>query len=104
MRKQDLVLAVAMAGDMPRARAARVVEALLRSIGAALRDGEEVRLAGFGTFSVSHRPAKIGRNPRTGEPLAIPAVRTVRFRPGKMLRKALAGAPPPPSATAPGGP
>ena len=64
------------------------VNAVLGVIEAAIARGEEVRLAGFGSFAVSVRGASTGRNPRTGEALAIPEKRVVKFRPGRTLKDA----------------
>ena len=68
---------------------ARPVKAVLAALAGALGQGERVRLAGFGTFDTKDRPARSGRNPRTGAPVAVPASRAVRFRAGKTLRDAV---------------
>ena len=62
---------------------------MLESIAGALKDGDEVRLPGFGTFSVRQRNASKGRNPRTGEPIQIPASKLPKFKAGKILKEAL---------------
>ncbi len=62
---------------------------MLESIAGALKDGDEVRLPGFGTFSVRQRKASEGRNPRTGEPIQIPASKLPKFKAGKILKEAL---------------
>ncbi len=67
MNKTDLVAAVATSSGLTRADADRAVDGVFETIAAAMKDGDEVRLVGFGTFSVSDRAAKEGRNPRTGE-------------------------------------
>jgi DNA-binding protein HU-beta len=90
VNKQDLVAVVAEAGELPRARAGEVVDAVFKSISAALKNKEEVRLVGFGTFAVSHRKAGKGRNPRTGEEIEIAATSTVRFKAGKDLKDGVA--------------
>lgn len=90
MNKQDLVAVVAETGELPKARAGEVLDAVFGAIGAALKNKEEVRLVGFGTFLVSHRKAAKGRNPRTGEEIEIAASTTVRFKPGKGLKDELA--------------
>ncbi len=62
---------------------------MLNSIAGALKDGDEVRLPGFGTFSVRQRNASVGRNPRTGELIQIPASKLPKFKAGKILKEAL---------------
>lgn len=62
-----------------------MVEATLRTISEALRDGEKVDLLGFGSFSVKETPARTGRNPRTGEEIEIPAGKKVKFKPSRTL-------------------
>ena len=86
MNKQDLIGAVAESTGMSRLEAARAVEAVFGTIGGALQRGDEVRLVGFGTFSVSTRKASTGRNPRTGEPMQIEASASPKFRAGKTLK------------------
>ena len=73
MNKNDLIAAVADSTQLSKADAAKAVDAALDAIGGALKGGNEVRLVGFGTFSVSSRAASEGRNPRTGEVIKIPA-------------------------------
>ena len=63
-----------------------IVNAILDEIVAALARGDRVELRGFGAFSVKHRPARAGRNPRTGEEVNIPPGKAVRFKPGKELQ------------------
>ena len=89
MNKQDLVAVVAEAGDMSKAKAGEVVDAVFEAIEKALKKKQEVRLVGFGTFSTSRRKAGKGRNPRTGEEIKIPASTTVRFKAGKGLKDAV---------------
>ena len=67
MNKQDLIAVVAEAGDLPRAKAGDIVDAIFEAITKSLKKKQEVRLVGFGTFSTSKRKAGKGRNPRTGE-------------------------------------
>ena len=86
MNKQDLIGAVADSTGMTRPEASRAVEAVFGTIGSALQRGDEVRLVGFGTFSVSTRKASTGRNPRTGEPMRIKASASPKFRAGKTLK------------------
>ena len=89
--RTDLVHAVAGELDVAINRAGEAVDAVLHAIERGLRNGQEVRLAGFGTFAVSTRKATTGRNPRTGEVIAVPSTRSVKFRPGKPLRDAVSG-------------
>lgn len=86
MNKQELIGAVAESTGLQRADAMRAVEAVFATIGDVLKAGDEVRLVGFGTFSVSKRKASTGRNPRTGEPMKINASAQPKFRPGKVLK------------------
>ena len=89
MNKNDLVSAVAATTGISKSDGEQAVEAMLESITGALKGGEDVRLPGFGTFSVSHRKASQGRNPRTGEPIQIPASNQPKFKAGKSLKDAL---------------
>jgi DNA-binding protein HU-beta len=86
MNKNDLIAAVAEATGLSKGDATKAVDAMLDVIGNTLRDGNEVRLVGFGTFSVSARAASEGRNPRTGETIKIPASKRPKFSAGKALR------------------
>ena len=89
MNKVELISAVAETADLPRTRAADLVDAVFGAIEQALRDGEDVRLVGFGSFARSERRAATGTNPRTGEALRIPSSVSVRFKAGKRLREAV---------------
>lgn len=89
MNKQDLVSVVAEKADLPKIKAQEVVEALFDTIKTTLRSGDEVRLVGFGTFTVSKRAASTGRNPRTGESISIPASKQPKFKAGKELKDAV---------------
>ena len=86
MNKQELIGSVADASGLSKGDAAKAVEAVFDSISSALTKGEEVRLVGFGTFSVSKRKASTGRNPRTGEPMTIKASSQPKFKAGKGLK------------------
>lgn len=90
MNKSDLVSKVASVAGMTKIDAEKAIDATFSSIVQTLQEGEEVRLIGFGTFDVVERAATEGRNPRTGEPLQIPATRLPKFRPGKQLKDAVA--------------
>ena len=85
----DLIAAVADKADLSRAKASEVVDAVFGAIEAALKKQDEVRLVGFGTFATARREASTGRNPRTGEEMAIAASTTVRFKAGKGLKEAV---------------
>ena len=89
MNKQELIGSVADAAGLTRGDAVRAVEAVFETITAALKRGDEVRLVGFGTFSVTKRKASSGRNPRTGEPMTINASSQPKFKPGKTLKDAV---------------
>ncbi len=86
MNKKELIEAVAEKAGMPRAQAARAVDAVLASVTEALEKGEKVQILGFGTFEQKIRPARQGRNPRTGETLEIAESRSVGFKAGSALR------------------
>ncbi len=86
MNKQELIATVADASGLVRSDAARAVEAVFDAISTSLKKGDEVRLVGFGTFSVSKRKASTGRNPRTGEPMTIKASTQPKFKAGKILK------------------
>ncbi|MBA3897049.1 MAG: HU family DNA-binding protein [Sphingomonadaceae bacterium] len=88
MNKQDLIAAVADNAGLSRGDASKAVEAVFDTIQSTLKKGDEVRLVGFGTFSVTRRKASTGRNPRTGEPMAIKASTQPKFRSGKGLKDA----------------
>lgn len=75
--------------DLPKTKAQEVVEAMIESIKSTLKNGDEVKLVGFGTFSVSERAATTGRNPRTGEAIKIAASKQPKFKPGKELKDAV---------------
>jgi DNA-binding protein HU-beta len=89
LNKVELVDAVSESSGLSKSDAAKAVEAVFDSITAELRKGEEVRLVGFGSFLVTNRAASEGRNPRTGEPVQIPASRQPKFRAGKGLKEAV---------------
>ena len=86
MNKSDLVDAVASKADMSKAEAGRAVDAVLGSVGDALGSGDSVSLVGFGTFSVRHRAASMGRNPQTGATMQIAASKVPGFKAGKALK------------------
>ena len=89
MNKNDLVAAVSGSAGLSKADSAKAVDSVFDSITGSLRGGNEVRLVGFGTFSVANRKASEGRNPRTGEKIQIPASRQPKFKAGKALKDAV---------------
>ncbi|WP_018266554.1 MULTISPECIES: HU family DNA-binding protein [Methylosinus] len=89
VNKLELVEHVAEATETSKAAAAAAIDAVIDGITLALKKGEEVRLVGFGTFSVKKRAAGKGRNPATGEEIKIPASTSARFKPGATLKAEL---------------
>ena len=89
MNKLELVDHVAGAADLTKVKAAEALDAVLEGIEKTLKKGEEVRLVGFGTFSVRERAAGKGRNPATGKEIKIAASRNARFKPGAALKVSL---------------
>jgi DNA-binding protein HU-beta len=89
MNKLDLVEHVADELDMSKTSAAKAIEAVIDGITSAVKKGDEVRLVGFGTFTVKKRKAGKGRNPATGAEIKIPASKNVRFKAGSALKAAV---------------
>jgi DNA-binding protein HU-beta len=89
LNKNDLVSSVSNATGLSKIDAAKAVDGVIDSITESLSKGDEVRLVGFGTFSVSHRKATTGRNPRTGETIQIKATKVPKFKSGKALKTAV---------------
>jgi DNA-binding protein HU-beta len=89
MTKNELIAAVADKAQLDRNAAALAVETTFDLITEALKRGDEVKLIGFGTFSVSNRKAREGRNPRTGETVQIAASKAPKFAAGKGLKDAV---------------
>jgi DNA-binding protein HU-beta len=89
MTKSDLIEGLSTKAELTRPRAEELVDFLLDNIVDALKRGEKVNISGFGTFTVSVRKARTGRNPKTGEPIEIPAARSAKFKAGKTLKEAL---------------
>lgn len=89
MNKNELVNAVADKCGISKSDVSRTVDATLEAITDALKKNDDVRLVGFGSFSVTHRSASEGRNPRTGEPIKIPARKQIKFKAGKSSTEAL---------------
>jgi DNA-binding protein HU-beta len=89
MNKNDLIGVVADKANVTKAQAGDAVDAVFEAITSTLKSGDEVRLVGFGTFSVSQRKASIGRNPATGAEINIPASNQAKFKPGKGLKDSI---------------
>ena len=89
MNKNDLVSAVADSTAMSKADSAKAVEGVFDAISGALSSGGDVRIVGFGTFSVVNRKATTGRNPRTGQAIQIQASKQPKFKAGKGLKDAV---------------
>lgn len=89
MNKDDLIAAVADDAGLTKSDAARVVGSVFETIASNLSRNDEVRVTGFGTFAVSKRAAREGRNPRTGEKIRIPASNQAKFKAGKALKDAI---------------
>ena len=89
MNTTELVDAVAEANDISKTKAKEVVNSVLATIIDAVKRGEEVAIVGFGRFSVKERPARQGRNPRTGEALNIPASKALGFKMSKSVGETL---------------
>lgn len=90
MNGTELINDVAGRADVTKGTAGKCIDAVFEAIGAALARGEEVRVAGFGAFTVKTREAREGRNPRTGEKIQLAAGRSANFKPLKGLRDQLA--------------
>ena len=89
MNKSELIDHIAKQADISKAAATRALEAMIGGVKATLKKNNSVSLVGFGTFSVSKRAARTGRNPRTGAAIKIKSAKVPKFRPGKALRDAL---------------
>jgi len=89
MNKAELIDAVAKGTGMTKVQAKEAIDCYHEVVAGALKGGDSVDIAGFGSFSVAERAARTGRNPKTGEVLQIKASRVPKFRPGKGLRDAL---------------
>ena len=89
MTKADLIDAVAGKAELPKQKAEEIVNGVFDDIIAALKKGDKVNISGFGTFSVSQRKARTGRNPKTGETIQIASSRAAKFKAGKSLKDSL---------------
>ena len=91
MNKADLIQGIVTAAEVKTKEAEALLDAMTDTIAAALSKGEKVSITGFGTFSVSDRKARKGRNPQTGNEIDIPASKNPRFAAGKALKDAVKG-------------
>ena len=89
MNKTELTAAMAETSGLSKKDCEAALAAFTGAVETAMKSGDKVQMVGFGSFEVKERPARVGRNPRTGETLTIPACKMVKFRPGKMLKDAL---------------
>jgi len=89
VNKNDLITSVAESSGLTKADAGRAVDGVFESIASALSSGDDVRIVGFGSFSVANRAASTGRNPRTGEEIQIPASKQPKFKAGAPLKSAV---------------
>lgn len=89
MNKAELIEHIAMHADISKAAATRALDSTITAVKNTLKKGGTVSLVGFGTFAVSKRAARSGRNPRTGSAIKIRAAKVPKFRPGKALKDAL---------------
>jgi DNA-binding protein HU-beta len=89
MNKTDLIDHIAAEADISKAAAGRALDAIIGGVKATLKQGGTVTLVGFGTFAVTDRPARVGRNPRTGAEIKIKKAKVPKFRPGKGLKDAV---------------
>jgi len=89
MTKAELINTISSSAKISKAAAAKAIDSFINGVTKALKKGEKVTLAGFGTFSVTKRKARRGRNPKTGAEIKIPATKTPKFTAGKALKSAV---------------
>ena len=89
INKTDLAAKIAETLDIPKTTAAKAVSALVALMTDTLIEGEQIRIADFGTFEIRERSARTGRNPKTGEAVEIPACKAVGFKASKKLKDAV---------------
>jgi DNA-binding protein HU-beta len=89
MTKADIIDAIAKRHGLPRQNAEELLNGVLDDIVGALKNGDKVNISGFGTFAVSERKGRIGRNPKTGEAIEIAPSRAAKFKAGKTLKESL---------------
>ena len=85
MNKSQLIDAIASEAGLTKVQAKKALEAFVETTGKALKSGDKIALVGFGSFSVAKKPARTGRNPRTGQAIKIAAKKVVKFKPGAEL-------------------
>lgn len=86
MTKSELISAVAEKSGLTKKNTDAAIQAFVDVVIEEMKNGGKIQLVGFGTFEVSERPAREGRNPRTGESMTVPATKTVKFKAGKALK------------------
>ncbi len=91
MNKNELIEVIASSADISKNAATRALDAFIDTVTSSLKDGQDVVLVGFGSFTTSQRAARTGRNPQTGETMQIPAATVARFKAGKKLKEAVNG-------------
>ena len=89
MNKTELVAAIAEKTELSKKDAEKALKAFTETVAEELKNGEKIQLVGFGTFEVAERPAREGRNPRTGETMKIAASKSPKFKAGKALKDSL---------------
>ena len=89
MNKTELIAAMAENSGLTKKDCEAALAAFTGAVETAMKSGDKVQMVGFGSFEVKERPARVGRNPRTGEECLIPASRVVKFTPGKALKEAV---------------
>lgn len=89
MNKQELIAAIAEKAELERDDAKKALNAFIEVVGDELKKGEKIQIIGFGTFEVSERVAREGRNPQTGEAMEIKASKNPKFKAGKALKDSL---------------
>lgn len=89
MTKEDLINRIWEQLDLNKKEAAEIIDQILTNMKTVLKNGEKLKIGGFGVFEVRDRKSRMGRNPKTGEPAEIKAGLTVKFKPGKTLRNAV---------------
>ena len=89
MNKAELIAEIANRAETTKDAASKALDAFMSSVIQALHDGKEVQLVGFGSFSIGSRSAVTARNPKTGEPIQVPATKFPKFKAGKLLKEAV---------------
>jgi len=89
VNKSELIEVIARQSDISKAAATRSLDAVIGAVKTSLKKGDSVTITGFGTFAVTKRKARAGRNPRTGAAIKIKAAKVPKFRPGKALKDAV---------------